>query len=454
LLPVCAYASDQADLLAAAYDIEHPEFLLTEHLFARAAILIDQETGQVILEKNADEIMNPASTTKIMTLLLAIEFGYRYDKFDQTIVIPSEAKDVPSDSATTPVTVNDEMPYIDLLYGMMLRSGNDAANAIAVICGGSLSNFADMMNARAAELGMTNTHFTNPHGYTAPEHYSTARDLSILAREAMNDATFRTIVGTYKYIIQSRQKGGIEIHNTNQFAAGSSSYRYKFGTGIKTGTTSDAGQCFVGSATDKRGVNLISVVLSSTINNKEAKWLDSSRLMDYGFTRYHEFNFAELYAKEPLTIHIANASASDPGGGELVLDIFVYGSESYQVLCYDANMDDLLDNFRSGFTIQYEESAMKAPVHKGTIMGTLNFPMPNGAGELSATLVAAREIEAAPVPMFTLWDLGGIPWKNIGLAICAIIVVIIAARIGVTTSRRRRRRMIAARKSGGKRIYG
>ena len=457
--PVCAYASDQAELPAAAYDIEHPEILSSEHLFAKAAILVDQETGQVILEKNADEIMHPASTTKIMTLMLAIEFGYRYDKFNQTIVIPPEARDVPGDSALTPVTVHDEMPYIDLLYGMMLVSGNDAANAIAVICGGNLNNFVEMMNARAAELGMTNTRFANPHGYTAPEHYSTARDLAILSREAMKDALFRKIVGAYSHIINSRMNGGMEKYNTNRFAAGSSSNRYKYGTGIKTGFTNAAGQCFVGSATDNRGVSLISVVLNSTTTNKEAKWLDTTRLMDYGFTRYLEFNFAELYAKDPITVTIANASANDPGGGELALNIFVYGSESYQVVCYDENIGELLDKFQSNFLIEYEASAMKAPVHEGTIMGTLNFPLPNGTGTLSATLIAAREVEAAPIPMFTLWDFNSIPWKNIGIAVGAFIAIIIAARIGVSARRRRRRRMIAARKAaarrtGAKRKYG
>ncbi|MBQ3223404.1 MAG: D-alanyl-D-alanine carboxypeptidase, partial [Clostridia bacterium] len=187
------------------------QLLLPESLAAETAILIDAKTGAPLFEKNADRAMYPASTTKIMTCLLALEYGH----LEEEIVIPKEAANVPKDSSLMPVTVGEEMMFIDLLYGLMLHSGNDSANAVAVIVGGSIDGFVDMMNAKAAELGMTNTHFSNAHGYHADDHYTTARDMARLVQAAMQNPEFRQIVGTPAYIIEPTNKRSERLKMVN-----------------------------------------------------------------------------------------------------------------------------------------------------------------------------------------------------------------------------------------------
>ncbi len=177
------------------YDPENPKALRDRDLQGTACVLMDRSSGRVLYDKNAESKRYPASTTKIMTLLLALEYGH----LNETVTIPQEALEVPSDSSRTPVKPGEEMPFIDLLYGMMMKSGNDAANSVAVIVAGSVPAFVEKMNQRAAELGCTGTHFMNPHGYHDEEHYSTAKDLALIAREGMRHNTFRAIVSAMEY---------------------------------------------------------------------------------------------------------------------------------------------------------------------------------------------------------------------------------------------------------------
>ena len=152
-----------------------------DHLYAQTAVLIDAETGDVLFDKDSLVRMYPASTTKMMTLLLALESDI---PLDQEIVIPEVAENVPSDSSLVPVYEGERMTFQDLLYGTMLHSGNDGANAIAYLVGGSIAQFVDMMNERAAQIGCTGTHFSNAHGYHDETHYSTAHDLASSPRRA------------------------------------------------------------------------------------------------------------------------------------------------------------------------------------------------------------------------------------------------------------------------------
>ena len=157
--------------LADPYDPNAPFALMPEDLYAQAAVVMDADSGRILFDKNATERVYPASTTKIMTLLLACEYGH----FDDMITIPEEASDISSDSSVVPVTPGETMRFIDLLYGLEMHSGNDAANAVAVIVSGSVANFVAMMNQRAQQLGMTGTHYANAHGLHDAMHYTTAR---------------------------------------------------------------------------------------------------------------------------------------------------------------------------------------------------------------------------------------------------------------------------------------
>ena len=258
------------------FDDEHPETLKGTYLYARNACLINAVTGETLLEKAADEQAEPASTTKIMTLLTALGMCDP----DEVIVIPDEARNVPADSTLVPVYPGETMTMRDLLYAMIIRSGNDAANAVAVICSGSTEAFAERMNQVAAELGMKNSHFVNPHGYTEKGHYTTARDLVIAARNGMTQTLFSRIVTCLKYTMPATEKRGVlpltlkwEIFDPE------SEYCIPHAAGIKSGYTSTAGFCYVG-AYQEKGVTLIAAVMGG--RGRNMAWTDLKRLFAYG----------------------------------------------------------------------------------------------------------------------------------------------------------------------------
>ena len=231
------------------------------------------------MERNADEQRYPASTTKILTLLLALEYG----GLDETITIPQSAADVPADSSLTPVYPGEQMTMRDLLHGLMIRSGNDAANAVAELCAGSVDAFVQEMNRLSQKLGMHNTHFVNPHGYHNEAHYTTARDLAIAARDGLTDPVFCEIVTCMSYTLPatSRRKS-LVINNIWEIFNPESDYYIPQAAGVKSGYTSAAGFCYVGAA-QRDGRTLIAVVLGEPTRNRA--WIDLSRLFEYGFAR-------------------------------------------------------------------------------------------------------------------------------------------------------------------------
>ena len=164
---------------APEYDKEHPENLVPEQLYAASAILMTQDKGEVIFEKDADAVRYPASMTKILTVLLGILY---VDDPEQMVTVSETAVNVPSDSSTMYLKAGEEIRFIDVLYGTMLLSANDGANVIAETVSGDIPHFVDLMNESAANIGCINTHFENAHGYHDDNHYSTARDIAIIAR--------------------------------------------------------------------------------------------------------------------------------------------------------------------------------------------------------------------------------------------------------------------------------
>ena len=260
----------------ACFDDSRPELLRPAHLYAKHACLINASTGEVLFEKAADEPADPASTTKVMTLLTAL----RLCDPDETVVIPEAAKDVPADSTLVPVTPGESMTMRDLLRAMIIRSGNDAANAVAVLCSGSPEAFAQEMNRLAAELGMENSHFVNPHGYTAEGHYTTARDLVTAARRGLSDKEFREAVTCLRYTLPATEKrDALPISIRWEIFDPASAYYIPHAAGVKSGYTSAAGFCYVG-AYQENGVTLIAAVLGGRTRNMA--WTDLKRLFAYG----------------------------------------------------------------------------------------------------------------------------------------------------------------------------
>jgi D-alanyl-D-alanine carboxypeptidase (penicillin-binding protein 5/6) len=242
------------------------------------AVLMDPVNGQVLYEKNADEKIYPASTTKILTAIIALESG----KMNDMVTIPLEASLV--EGSAIGLQEGEKISLRDLLYALMLNSGNDSAVAIAFHLGGSIDGFAQIMNRKAAGLGAVNTHFSNPNGLPESNHYSTARDMALITSYAMQNPEFRDIVATKVMTIERDvPEAQTYLGNHNKML-----WNYDGAIGVKTGYTDDAGQCLV-TAAARGGRELLAVVMKSEGDNI---WTDSTSLLDYGFTG---FNTVMLY---------------------------------------------------------------------------------------------------------------------------------------------------------------
>lgn len=239
-------------------------------LSAGSSILIDATSGEVLYSSNSAQKMPMASTTKIMTAVVAIESA----PLDTRIKIPKEAVGIEGSSIY--LCENEVLTLEELLYALLLASANDAATAIAISIGGGVDGFADMMNETAKRLGLTNTHFDNPHGLDSDSHYTTAKDLADLTAYALTLPEFKRIVSTYKHSIPfDNTPDGRLLVNHNKLLRS-----YQGAIGVKTGFTKKSGRCLV-SAAERNGVVLIVVTL-----NAPDDWRDHTRLLDYGFDNY------------------------------------------------------------------------------------------------------------------------------------------------------------------------
>jgi D-alanyl-D-alanine carboxypeptidase (penicillin-binding protein 5/6) len=260
-----------------------------EDISAKGAALIDQATGRLLYGKNENMKLPMASTTKIMTGLLATESG----KLDNVYTVPPECIFV--EGSSMGLQPDEKISLRDLTYGLLLESGNDAANAIAILLGGSISGFVDMMNKKAQSLGLASTHFETPSGLDAKEHYTTALDLARLGAFAMNNATFVQIVSTQKTkITYNGIKNGRVIYNHNKLLGSCDG-----AIGIKTGFTKKCGRCLV-SCAKRDGVTLIVCTLSDPND-----WSDHKQLLDLGFSKLK----SQKLINKPL-----NLSANVVGG--------------------------------------------------------------------------------------------------------------------------------------------
>ena len=266
-----------------------------------AAILIDEDSGTVLYEKNADERRPIASITKVMTLLLtfeALEAGQIH--LDDLVPISEHAYHMGGSQIW--LEPGEEMTLDDMLKAICISSANDAAVAVAEYVGGSETAFAEKMNARAAELGMTNTHFVNACGLDEAGHLSTARDVATMSREML---LHHTEVRDYCSIWMDTLRGGAtQLVNTNKLLKS-----YSGITGLKTGTTGGAGVCISASA-ERDGLRLIAVVLGSS-SGKE-RFAAATSLLDYGFAHY-ENSAAELPADAPQTLPVTHGTAPEVG---------------------------------------------------------------------------------------------------------------------------------------------
>lgn len=258
-----------------------------EDLTARAMLLMDARTGKILYQKDADLSLPPASTTKVLTAIMALESGR---KPKEVLTVSKAATRVPASKLY--LKPGQTISIEDLLYAILLSSANDASMVLAEGIGDSVERYTDMMTKKAHEIGATNTNFTNPHGLTAADHYSTARDLAVIFRYAMRNPTFREIVQTkissVSSITPGRKKAKtrrISVRNHNLLL-----WNFDGAIGGKTGYTHAAQKCFVG-AVERDGVTLIVSILGS-----RNLWGDTRRLLQYGFENYETLKTATQLA--------------------------------------------------------------------------------------------------------------------------------------------------------------
>ncbi|MBP3436914.1 MAG: D-alanyl-D-alanine carboxypeptidase [Clostridia bacterium] len=236
---------------------------------AASAILYEPSTNLVLFEKDADQRRPMASTTKIITALVALDVLSK----DEEIKVPKAAVGV--EGTSTYLEEGEILTLENLLYALLLQSANDAAVAIAIACDGSVEKFAERMNALACRLDLKDTHFTNPHGLPDKDHYTTARELAILTAEALKNPLIKTIVSTEKKAFSSSHRSRV-LTNHNKLLR-----LYDNAVGVKTGFTKTAGRCLVGAA-EVGGMTLISVTLKAGDD-----WNDHISLFEEGFSTYH-----------------------------------------------------------------------------------------------------------------------------------------------------------------------
>lgn len=293
---------------------------------AQSAILMEAESGRVLYSHNQEEESLIASITKLMTALIAVESGI---PLQDKVEITQESCGVEGSSLY--LKEGDLVTLESLLYGMLLHSGNDAATAIALHCGGSMEDFVEKMNAKAQELGMENSHFRNPHGLNAEEHYSTAYDMALVAQACLAEPVVAEMVATRSISIDGRN-----FTNKNKLL-----WYYEGCVGMKTGYTQQAGRTLVSAAT-RDGMTLICVTLDAPND-----WEDHQNLFDYGFEHYY---LTDLTPEVPELARIPLTHSLVPFGFVGVADEFWYplqGTEQVE------------------FQVDVWESAVSTPLGQG-----------------------------------------------------------------------------------------
>jgi D-alanyl-D-alanine carboxypeptidase (penicillin-binding protein 5/6) len=384
--------------------------LLPPVIHAASSILIDAVSGQVLYEKNADVEHPMASTTKIMTALLFCE-----NVPDDAIITASKYA-CSTGGSSLHLKPGEKISGSDLLHAILMRSANDGCVAAAEHIAGSEAAFVEKMNAKARELGALHTHFANPHGLNAPDHYTTARDLAAIARAAIAEPRFSSIVRTQFYRInRSKDKNDVTLRNHSHFLG-----KFDGADGIKTGWTVPAGHCYVGSAT-QHGWRLLSVVLHSPDYVHE-----TIRLMKFGFSHFAP----HVVARAGETVGMC------PVKGGVQPEIPVTVRAQVQVV---TRKDDSLP-----LTQRLEVTPEIAPVASGEAVGTL--AVYHGAAPAGQVPVVA--LIADPLPPVLVHLPAGSPWKSAAAATTIFAMGLVSLRYGTrvaafTKSARRRGRRLA-----------
>ena len=330
---------------------------------ALGAVLMEAESGRVLWEKNAEAPLPNASTTKIMTCLIALESGM----LDDTVTVSPNAASKPE--TRMGLSAGEKIKLRDLLYPMMLESANDAAVAVAEHIAGSEEEFCDMMDERAIEIGATDTDFETANGLDRDGHHSTAMDMALITAYALENEDFREIISAPSATVKSDRRT-YTVANKDRLLK-----EYDGAIGVKTGFTGLAGQCFVGAA-ERDGMTLISVVLGSGwgSSGKERKWIDTKNLLNYGFENFELYTLAEA--------------------GDFVSEVSVKGAykDDVETEISKKVVIPLTVEERMGIKTEINvPMEINAPIEKGQTVGELSFLSADGEILAKTDIIAAGE---------------------------------------------------------------
>ncbi|MGI6028579.1 MAG: D-alanyl-D-alanine carboxypeptidase family protein [Candidatus Heteroscillospira sp.] len=409
-----------------------------------AALLMETDSRSIIYAKEENARVYPASTTKIMTVLLAVE-AVEAGEVSLSDVVTADAEmttDLIPDGSSVGLQVGETMTLEDLLYCAMLSSGNDACNVIARHVAGSIPAFVDMMNERAAQLGCVGTHFANTHGLPNENHYTTAWDFAQIALEAISHSEFMTICDTVKYEVPATNmfekrtlinSNGL-INNSSLLYPG---YEYEYAHGVKTGYTSAAGYCLVSTA-EKEGIQLLCVVMGGVVEDSGgavtySNFTDSRRLYDWGF---ENFSFRNLLDVNDVVTTVDVAMGAD--GDKVSL------KPQNALTAYLPN-DTTDDSFELSIKTSVGEDggALPAPIAAGDVLGEVTVSK-DDVNYGTVKLVAASSVELSKMSYLknTVGDFFGLLWVKVAAGVLLLLLVLYI--VSVVMYRRQRRRYIRA----------
>ena len=413
---------------ALALEVEEPH--------ARAAIVVNGDTGEVLYDFNAYDQMYPASITKIMTSRVVLDAVAAGEiGLDTEVTVSARALDLPWDASNVDLKACEVITVEQLLYCDLLPSGCDACNVLAEAVGGTIAEFVARMNAKAAELGLENTHFMNPHGLHDPEHYTTAYDIYIMAHAAMENDTFRAIVRTPSYTLPATNYHKERtIYSTNGFLTGYyvPGQLYDKAIGIKTGNTGAAGRCLASAAVDEMGRTFYCVLLGSEYttdeDGKRIYWtfVESERLLEWAFANFHHTVLLNQDTQDVL--REVTVTMSDEADYVLVQPIGEIAATMPSD--YDPKLAKL------DFDLPAE---VEAPIEAGQKLGTVTFTY-QGTVYGTLDLVAMDSVERSEF-LDTVQKLKDF-WTEHGIKVMviagAVLILLLVLFIVILRSRRRR----------------
>ena len=404
---------------------------------AKAALLTDPETGEILYARNVHTKLYPASLTKVMTALLVLEAIEDGELTMSTVLTASESaiSNLPDDGSNAGIVVGEELTVEQLLHCILVVSANEACDILAEGVSGTVEAFVARMNERAAELGCENTHFMNTNGLHSVEHYTTAWDLYLITRQACTHDVFLRICNTKYYEVTptNMNPSPRKYYTTNYLisTARNADYLYKGANGVKTGSTSDAGYCLIATA-QRSDRSLLSVVLGAERVTREdgtkdtLSFAETVRLFDFGFNGFQRaviLDTMELIDEVGVTLSQEQNTVK------------VHPAESIECLIPSNITPADIER-----TITFVSESVEAPVAKGQVLGQITLSY-NGTVYGTVDLLADEDVSESRLLVFqrdALLFVNGTPFKLGVAAVAALIVLIIILRIALSKRRRRR----------------